>query len=87
MCGGILGVYPSFRAEWKLNHTDIMFNLMCISGSSTILLRRQLPQPTLTQQTLDMKPHLTEKQKRDVTDKTADFTALDMRPLEPNSQM
>ncbi|XP_060781454.1 zinc finger BED domain-containing protein 4-like [Neoarius graeffei] len=36
---------------------------------------------SLTEQKLVMKPSLSEKRKRDITDKIADFIALDMRPV------
>lgn len=37
--------------------------------------------PTLTQKKLDLRPPISEKRKRDITDKIAEFVALDMRPV------
>ncbi|XP_065115787.1 E3 SUMO-protein ligase ZBED1-like [Paramisgurnus dabryanus] len=37
--------------------------------------------PKLTQRKLDLRPPLSEKRKRDITDKIAEFIALDMRPV------
>lgn len=37
--------------------------------------------PRLTQKKLDLRPPLSEKRKRDITNKIAEFVALDMRPV------
>ncbi|KAM3610204.1 uncharacterized protein V6R79_000632 [Siganus canaliculatus] len=37
--------------------------------------------PTLTQKKLDLRPPISEKRKRDITEKIAEFVALDMRPV------
>ncbi|KAL0151742.1 hypothetical protein M9458_052968 [Cirrhinus mrigala] len=37
--------------------------------------------PKLTQRKLDLRPPLSEKRKREITDKIAEFIALDMRPV------
>ncbi|KAI9522069.1 hypothetical protein NQZ68_039892 [Dissostichus eleginoides] len=39
------------------------------------------PPLKLSQTTLVLKPPLSDKRKRDITDKIADFVALDMRPV------
>ena len=37
--------------------------------------------PKLTKRKLDLRPSLSEKKKREITDKIAEFIALDMRPV------
>ncbi|KAM3597786.1 uncharacterized protein V6R79_009217 [Siganus canaliculatus] len=37
--------------------------------------------PTLTQKKLDLRPPISEKRKRDIMEKIAEFVALDMRPV------